>query len=77
MKKIKITQFKTNALKIMDQVVQTQEGIIITRQGKPLVQIVPCCKIHPNPLPGRLENTFVFEKDIVSPLGEDLWDSCK
>jgi hypothetical protein len=30
-----------------------------------------------NPKPGKLANYLVFEKDIVSPLGEEMWDACK
>ena len=26
---------------------------------------------------GKLADALVFEKDIVSPLGEDIWDVCQ
>jgi len=29
------------------------------------------------PASGKLSEALVFEKDIVSPLGEDVWDACK
>lgn len=72
-----ISQFKAHALKILDQVSKSQEGIIITKRGKPLAQIIPYRSSDMNPKPGKLANYLVFEKDIVSPLGDEMWDACK
>ena len=72
-----ISQFKAQALKILDQVAKSQEGIIITKRGKPLAQIIPYRSSDMNPKPGKLAQYLVFEKDIVSPLGEEMWDACK
>ena len=77
MKTMGISQFKTHALKILDQVAKSQEGIIITKRGKPLAQVIPYRNSDMNPKPGKLANYLVFEKDIVSPLGEEMWDACK
>ena len=77
MKTMGISQFKTHALKILDQVAKTQEIIVITKRGKPLAQIVPYHKLENNPKPGKLADALVFEKDIISPLGEEMWDACK
>ncbi|MBT6505013.1 MAG: type II toxin-antitoxin system Phd/YefM family antitoxin [Deltaproteobacteria bacterium] len=72
-----ISKFKSQALKILDQVSKTREIIVITKRGKPLAQIMPYCTPDDTPSPGRLSDALVFEKDIVSPLGEELWDACK
>ena len=77
MKTMGISQFKSHALKILDQVAKTQEIIIITRRGKPLAQITPYRTDDATPRPGRLSDTLVFEKDLILPLGEELWDACK
>ena len=77
MKTMGISKFKTHALKILDQVAKLQEGIIITKRGKPLVQVIPFRSENENPEPGKLSDYLVFEKDIVSPLGEEMWDVCK
>ncbi len=77
MKTMGISQFKTHALKILDQVAKSQESIIITKRGKPLAQVIPYRNSDMNPKPGKLANYLVFEKDIVSPLGEEMWDACK
>ena len=72
-----ISEFKAHALKILDQVAKSQEGLIITKRGKPLAQIIPYRSSDMNPKPGKLASYLVFEKDIVSPLGEEMWDACK
>ena len=77
MKTMGISQFKSHALKILDQVAKTQEIIIITKRGKPLAQITPYRTSGITPKPGRLSDALVFEKDVISPLGEDMWDACK
>lgn len=77
MKTMGISHFKAHALQVLDCVAQTQEEVVITKRGKPLAQIVPFRHLQNNPQPGQLANTFVFEKDIVSPLGEDSWESCQ
>ncbi len=77
MKTMGISQFKTHALKILDQVAKSQESIIITKRGKPLAQVIPYRNSDMNPKPGKLANYLVFEKDIVSPFGEEMWDACK
>lgn len=76
MKTIAISQFKTHALKIVDQIAQDHEVVVITKRGKPLARVVPYVENEPFAEPGQLADTFVFEGDIVSPLGEDLWEAC-
>jgi prevent-host-death family protein len=77
MKTMGISQFKSHALKILDQVAKTQEIIIITKRGKPLAQITPYRTSDITPMPGRLSDALVFEEDVISPLGEEMWDACK
>lgn len=77
MKTMGISEFKSHALKILDQVSNTQEIIVITKRGKPLAQIMPYRTSDADFKPGRLSDALVFEKDIISPLGEEMWDACK
>jgi len=77
MKTMGISQFKSHALKILAQVAKTQEVIVITKRGKPLAQITPYRTSGISPKPGRLSDALVFEKDVISPLGEEMWDACK
>ena len=75
MKTMGITDFKSHALKVLGDVAAHKEKVVVTKRGKPIVEVVPYSET--NPAPGHLAQTLVFEKDIVSPLGEDLWDACK
>ena len=77
MKTMGISEFKTHALKILDQVSKTHEIIVITKRGKPLAQITPYRFSDLNPKPGKLSDTLIFEKDIISPLGDEMWNACK
>lgn len=77
MNTIAISQFKAHALKLIDQVSKTRESIIITKRGKPLAELVPFVDSGQKNQPGKLAHTLVFEKDIVSPLDEDLWEACR
>ena len=75
MKTMAITEFKARALRVLGQVAKTREPVIVTKRGKPLAEVIPYRS--DKPAPGRLSDALVFEKDIVSPLGEDVWDACR
>jgi prevent-host-death family protein len=75
MKTMAISEFKAHALKVLDEVAKNQETILITKRGKPLAQVIPHRKPETKPIPGKLADSFVFEKDIITPLGEDLWEA--
>ena len=72
MKTMAISQFKTHALKIIDQLSQNHETIIVTKRGKPLVKLLPYQDIPSSIEPGQLADALVFEDDIITPLGEDM-----
>jgi len=72
-----ISEFKAHALKILDQVAKLQESIVITKRGKPVARVIPYRNSDMKPKTGKLANYLVFEKDIVSPLGEEMWDASK
>ena len=75
MKTLAITDFKARALQVLGQVAKTREPVVVTKRGKPLAEVVPYSTSKP--APGKLSEALVFEKDIVSPLGEDMWDASK
>ena len=74
MKNMAVTEFKTHALKILSDVATNKESIIVSKHGTPLAEIKPYTESKPEA--GRLFEAFVFEEDIVSPLGESMWNSC-
>ena len=75
MKTLAISDFKAHALKILAQVAETKETFIVTKRGKPLVKVIPFTSSKPDS--GKLSDALVFEDDIVSPLGADMWNACK
>jgi antitoxin (DNA-binding transcriptional repressor) of toxin-antitoxin stability system len=75
MKTVAISEFKAHALQMLADISESKEGVIVTKRGKPLAEVCPYCESDAGA--GRLANSLVFEKDIVSPLGEDDWDACK
>jgi len=77
MKTMAIGEFKAHALQVLNEVAKSQESIVITKRGKPLAQVVPHRKPEMKPAPGKLADAFVFEKDIITPLGEGVWEACQ
>ncbi|MCA9448643.1 MAG: type II toxin-antitoxin system Phd/YefM family antitoxin [Candidatus Omnitrophica bacterium] len=73
MKTMSVTEFKSHALRAISEVSDTRETLILTKRGKPLVQVSPYCEEPMEMIPGKLRHLLEFEKDIVSPLGEDIW----
>jgi prevent-host-death family protein len=54
--------FKAQCLKLMDQVQQTGEEIIVTKHGKPVVRLVPAG--------GKVETLFGAMKDSATSRGD-------
>jgi prevent-host-death family protein len=75
MRTLAITDFKAHALQVLGQVAETREGVVVTKRGKPLAEVIPFSPETSRP--GMLADALVFEKDIVTPLGEEMWDACK
>ena len=75
MKTMAITDFKTHALQILGEIARTKEPIVVTKRGKPLARVIAFSERES--LPGKLSEALVFENDIVSPLGEEIWTACK
>jgi len=51
--------------------------IVITKRGKPLAQVVPYRNSAMKPTSGKRADAFVFEEDIITPLGEGMWEACQ
>ena len=77
MKTMAISAFRAHALHTVDRVASTREGIVITKRGRPIVRVVPYQSVSGGPIPGRLAHALVFEKDILSPLGTELWEASR
>ncbi len=77
MKTMAISFFKAHALQAVGRVASTREGLLITKRGKPLAQVVPCQPVSNTPIPGKLAQTLIFEKDIVAPLESGMWEATR
>ena len=75
MKTMAITDFKSHALQVLSDVATRKERVVVTKRGKPLAEVVPYTEAKP--IAGHLAEALIFEKDIVSPLGENMWNACK
>lgn len=75
MKSLGITAFKARALRILSQVAKDKEKVIVTKRGKPVVEVISYSTDKPAAV--KLAEALMFEKEIVSPLNEDAWDTCK
>jgi prevent-host-death family protein len=72
-KMVAATEFKTHCLALLEEVRQTRQSLLVTRHGKPVVEISPYMPRgadRANPLKGSI----LFEGDVVSPV-EEKWDS--
>lgn len=67
-------RFKATCLKLMDQVQETREEVIITKRGRPVAKLVPPDNAPPGRLLGSLAKGVVIHGDIVGPTGE-LWEA--
>ena len=75
MRTIAISEFKARASRILDEIAETGEPVILTKRGKPIAEVI--LFIEEAPVMGKLAHTFVFEEDIVSPLGPEMWEACR
>lgn len=66
-------QFKAQCLKLMDQVQQTHEEIIITKHGKPVAKLVPVQEAQADSIIGFMKGSVQVTGDIVAPLDEE-WE---
>jgi prevent-host-death family protein len=79
MQELSISKFKAICLSILEKVRRTGEGVLITRRGEPIAQVLP----PPPPgdskgdLFGCMKGTARELADIVEPLGEEDWEVLK
>ena len=72
--KINATEFKAKCLKLVDEVAQTREPIIITKRGKPVAKVVPLEEEKPTSHFGYMAGTIKITGDIISPI-EEGWSA--
>ena len=73
MKTTTASNFKASCLKLIDDVAETGEPILITRHGKPVAQLVPLQRKRKS-LIGAHEGQIEILGDIVAPI-DVAWDA--
>ena len=73
MRTVKASEFKAKCLKLMDEVAETGEPIVITKNGKPVAQLAPAVE-RPKTLRGLHKGKGRILGDIVSPIGVE-WEA--
>jgi prevent-host-death family protein len=72
---IKASEFKAKCLALIDQVADTGNSIVITKNGKPLAKLVPHRVPTRSPI-GIWKGKVKIKGDIISPIDVE-WDALK
>lgn len=73
MQTIKASEFKAKCLHLMDEVSETGEEIVITKNGKP-VSILKAYKKPPKTFFGRQRGEIISKDDLIDPVAVQ-WDA--
>jgi prevent-host-death family protein len=71
-------EFKAKCLKLLDEVAEKREPLVITKHGKPVAQVVPMQlpKTVRKGIVGSMKGSVLWEGDIISPIDVE-WDAMK
>ena len=69
---VSAANFKTNCLRLMDEVAQRRVPLVITKRGKPVAKLVPIDD-KPIDLFGCMAGTVKIVGDIISPIEDLEW----
>lgn len=67
-------EFKAKCLKLLDQVAERHETLIITKRGKPVAEVNPVSV--PGDFVGSMRGTGEILGDIISPIDVE-WEAMK
>jgi prevent-host-death family protein len=73
-KTVAVAEIEANITALVDEVARTQEEIVITKDGEPVVRLVPANGRKRMTLE-ELRNSVTFIGDIMEPVEE--WDMTK
>jgi prevent-host-death family protein len=74
-KTMKASECKAKFLGVLDEVASTRERVIVTKNGKPVAEIVPFVD-KPKSLFGAMKGSITILGDIEAPLDVE-WDVLK
>jgi prevent-host-death family protein len=72
---IKASEFKAKCLALMDEVARSGQSVVITKNGKPVADLVPHGANRKEAY-GILKGSLIVTGDIMAPLDVE-WDSMK
>ncbi len=65
-------EFKAKCLKLLDNVAQTHEKLVVTKHGKPVACVVPYDNSEHDEI-NPLKGSVTFEKDLIASIDEE-WE---
>lgn len=71
---IKASEFKAKCLKLMDEVAESGEEIVITKNGRPVSRLAPYRKPSSGLFFGRNRDNIQILGDIVSPMPPEWYE---
>lgn len=71
--KMQAAKFKSECLKVMEQVKKTRRKIVITKRNVPIAKLVPI-DVEDEQVLGKLKGTVHFKDNIIDSIEED-WDA--
>lgn len=72
---VKASEFKARCLALMDEVAQTGEAILITKNGKPVAELRPHASARRKSPFGLHQGLVKVHGDIVAPLDDGDWEA--
>ena len=75
MQTYKASEFKAKCLKIMDEVAETGERVVITKRGVPVAELIPV-RGRRKSIFGSMRDSIKITGDIISPIDVE-WDAMK
>ena len=70
---INASEFKAKCLKLIDEVAESGEEIVITKHGRPVSRLLPY-RQNPKSLFGRGKGTIEIHGDIVEPVPAEWFE---
>ena len=67
-------EFKAKCLKLLDQVAEDRQPLVITKHGKPVAKVVPIP--GPEDFIGSMRGSVLYMGDMISPIDVE-WEAMK
>lgn len=75
-KTVPTLEFEAHCLALLDEVAETRQEVVVTKDGQPLAKVVPLTARPARSLES-LRGSVTILGDIVSPIDDVEWDALK